>query len=31
LAQGVAGIERPADLHAHIRSQMYDPRYTEYA
>jgi malate dehydrogenase (oxaloacetate-decarboxylating)(NADP+) len=24
---GLAGIERPADLLAHVREQMYDPRY----
>jgi malate dehydrogenase (oxaloacetate-decarboxylating)(NADP+) len=29
--QGHAGIERPADLLAHIRSCMYDPRYPTYA
>jgi malate dehydrogenase (oxaloacetate-decarboxylating)(NADP+) len=29
--QGVAGIERPDDLLAHVRAQMYDPRYEQYA
>ncbi|HEX7441184.1 MAG TPA: NAD-dependent malic enzyme [Caldimonas sp.] len=29
--QGHAGIERPADLLAHVRSCMYDPRYPTYA
>jgi malate dehydrogenase (oxaloacetate-decarboxylating)(NADP+) len=24
---GLAGIERPADLLAHVRAQMYSPRY----
>jgi len=27
---GLAGIERPADLLGYVRSQMYDPRYTSY-
>jgi malate dehydrogenase (oxaloacetate-decarboxylating)(NADP+) len=30
-AQGVAGIARPDDLLAHIRAQMYEPRYAAYA
>jgi malate dehydrogenase (oxaloacetate-decarboxylating)(NADP+) len=30
-AEGVAGIARPADLLAHVRAQMYDPRYDSYA
>jgi malate dehydrogenase (oxaloacetate-decarboxylating)(NADP+) len=30
-AQKVAGIERPADLLAHVKSQMYEPRYQTYA
>jgi malate dehydrogenase (oxaloacetate-decarboxylating)(NADP+) len=29
-ARGLAGVERPADLHAFIRSQMYDPKYRSY-
>ena len=29
--QGHAGIERPADLLAHVRSCMYDPGYPRYA
>jgi len=29
--QGHAGIERPADLPAHVRSCMYDPAYPQYA
>lgn len=29
--QGHAGIERPADLLAHIRASVYDPRYPRYA
>ena len=29
-AQGHAAVERPADLHAHVRSCMYDPRYPRY-
>jgi malate dehydrogenase (oxaloacetate-decarboxylating)(NADP+) len=29
--QGHAGIEKPADLLAHVRSCMYDPRYPSYA
>ena len=29
--QGVAGIARPADVLAHIREQMYEPRYARYA
>jgi malate dehydrogenase (oxaloacetate-decarboxylating)(NADP+) len=28
--QGHAGIERPADLLAHVRSCMYDPTYPQY-
>jgi malate dehydrogenase (oxaloacetate-decarboxylating)(NADP+) len=28
--QGHAGIERPADLLAHVRSSMYDPAYPSY-
>ena len=28
--QGHAGIERPADLLAHVRSCMYDPAYPQY-
>jgi malate dehydrogenase (oxaloacetate-decarboxylating)(NADP+) len=30
-AQKVAGIERPDDLLAHVKSQMYEPRYQTYA
>jgi len=30
-AQGHAGIERPVDLLAHVRSCMYDPVYPRYA
>ena len=30
-SQGVAGIERPADLLEHVKSQMYEPRYPTYA
>jgi malate dehydrogenase (oxaloacetate-decarboxylating)(NADP+) len=29
--QGHAGIDRPADLSAHLRSCMYDPAYPRYA
>jgi malate dehydrogenase (oxaloacetate-decarboxylating)(NADP+) len=29
--EGVAGITRPADLLAHVRAQVYDPRYEAYA
>jgi len=29
-SQGHAGIERPADLLAHVRSCMYDPAYPQY-
>ncbi len=29
-AQGHAGLERPADLLAHVRSCMYDPAYPQY-
>ena len=29
-AQKVAGIERPADLLAHVKAQMYEPRYQTY-
>ena len=29
-SQGHAGIERPADLRAHVRSCMYDPAYPQY-
>ncbi|MEO8921272.1 MAG: NAD-dependent malic enzyme [Caldimonas sp.] len=29
--QGHAGIERPADLSAHVRSCVYDPSYVQYA
>lgn len=29
--RGLAGIERPDDLAAYIRSQMYEPRYSTYA
>jgi len=29
-SQGHAGIERPADLLAHVRSCMYDPAYSRY-
>ena len=29
--QGHAGIARPADLPAHVRSCMYEPRYPRYA
>lgn len=31
LAQGHAGIERPADLLAHMRASMYEPTYPVYA
>jgi len=31
LAAGLASIERPADLLAYVRSQMYSPDYTPYA
>jgi len=27
---GLAVMERPADLLAHVRSQMYEPRYVDY-
>jgi len=27
---GLAGIPRPADLLAHVRAQMYEPRYADY-
>ncbi len=30
-AQGHAGIERPQDLHAHMRAAMYEPTYPVYA
>jgi malate dehydrogenase (oxaloacetate-decarboxylating)(NADP+) len=30
-AQGHAGIERPADLAAHMRAAMYEPTYPVYA
>jgi malate dehydrogenase (oxaloacetate-decarboxylating)(NADP+) len=30
-AQGHAGITRPADLLAHVRACMYEPRYPRYA
>ena len=30
-AQGHAGIDPPADLLAHVRACMYDPRYPRYA
>jgi malate dehydrogenase (oxaloacetate-decarboxylating)(NADP+) len=29
-SQGHAGIERPADLLAHVRACMYDPTYPQY-
>jgi malate dehydrogenase (oxaloacetate-decarboxylating)(NADP+) len=29
-AEGLAGIERPADLLAYMREQMYDPHYYSY-
>ena len=29
-ARGLAAVERPADLHAFIRAQMYDPKYRSY-
>jgi malate dehydrogenase (oxaloacetate-decarboxylating)(NADP+) len=29
--QGLAGVPRPADLLAHVRSQMYEPDYQDYA
>jgi malate dehydrogenase (oxaloacetate-decarboxylating)(NADP+) len=29
--EGLATIERPADLAGHVRAQMYDPRYPSYA
>jgi malate dehydrogenase (oxaloacetate-decarboxylating)(NADP+) len=29
-AEGLAGIERPADLHGFIQGQMYDPHYVSY-
>jgi malate dehydrogenase (oxaloacetate-decarboxylating)(NADP+) len=28
--QGLAGVPRPADLLAHVRSQMYEPSYADY-
>jgi malate dehydrogenase (oxaloacetate-decarboxylating)(NADP+) len=28
---GLATIERPADLASHVRAKMYDPRYPSYA
>jgi malate dehydrogenase (oxaloacetate-decarboxylating)(NADP+) len=30
-AHGHAGLPRPADLLAHVRAQMYEPRYERYA
>ena len=27
---GLAGMPRPADLLAHVRAQMYEPRYLDY-
>jgi malate dehydrogenase (oxaloacetate-decarboxylating)(NADP+) len=27
---GLAGSARPADLEAHMRSRMFDPRYESY-
>ncbi|HEU0225056.1 MAG TPA: NAD-dependent malic enzyme [Steroidobacteraceae bacterium] len=30
-ASGLAGKPRPADVQADVRSQMYDPRYPDYA
>jgi len=29
--EGLATIDRPADLVSHVRAQMYDPRYPSYA
>jgi malate dehydrogenase (oxaloacetate-decarboxylating)(NADP+) len=29
-ARGLAGVARPADIHAFVRSQMYDPTYRSY-
>lgn len=29
-SRGLAGIERPADMHELVRSQMYEPRYQDY-
>jgi len=29
--EGIATIDRPADLGSHVRAQMYDPRYPSYA
>ena len=29
--EGHAGIARPADLLAHVRSMMYDPAYPRHA
>lgn len=29
-SRGLAGIERPADMHELMRSQMYEPRYQDY-
>jgi malate dehydrogenase (oxaloacetate-decarboxylating)(NADP+) len=29
--EGLATIDRPADLGSHVRAQMYDPRYPSYA
>jgi malate dehydrogenase (oxaloacetate-decarboxylating)(NADP+) len=28
--RGLTAMKRPADLHAHIKAQMYDPTYPEY-
>ncbi|MCG6876591.1 MAG: NAD-dependent malic enzyme [Betaproteobacteria bacterium] len=29
-ARGLAGVDRPADVQAYVRSQMYDPSYKSY-
>jgi malate dehydrogenase (oxaloacetate-decarboxylating)(NADP+) len=31
LSAGLAGVERPADMLAYVRSQMYVPQYSHYA
>ena len=30
-SRGLAGVPRPADLLAHVKAQMYEPRYVAYA
>jgi malate dehydrogenase (oxaloacetate-decarboxylating)(NADP+) len=27
---GIAGMPRPADIEAHVRAQMFEPRYKSY-